>query len=68
MQSFTVCRVKYVILDKFQLMDCNARHAMTYADLRVLNKYQEVQSFSAFSSVFNDTGLFGIHLTTVSVF
>lgn len=35
---------------------------------RVLNKYQEVHSFSAFSSVFNDTGLFGIFSTTGSDF
>ncbi|KAH7680744.1 mitochondrial-processing peptidase subunit alpha protein [Dioscorea alata] len=41
-------------------------HSRLY--LRVLNKYQEVQSFSAFSSVFNDTGLFGIHLTAGSDF
>ncbi|XP_058091116.1 mitochondrial-processing peptidase subunit alpha-like isoform X1 [Magnolia sinica] len=41
-------------------------HSRLY--LRVLNKYQEVQSFSAFSSVYNDTGLFGINLTTGSDF
>nr|CAB3479542.1 unnamed protein product [Digitaria exilis] len=32
--------------------------------LRVLNKYHDVQSFSAFSSVYDNTGLFGISLTT----
>ncbi|KAJ0976689.1 hypothetical protein J5N97_012163 [Dioscorea zingiberensis] len=41
-------------------------HSRLY--LRVLNKYQEVQSFSAFSSICNGTGLFGIHLTTGSDF
>ncbi|XP_072979854.1 mitochondrial-processing peptidase subunit alpha-like [Typha angustifolia] len=41
-------------------------HSRLY--LRVLNKYQQVQSFSAFSSIYNDTGLFGIHLTTGSDF
>lgn len=40
--------------------------AVIDADLRVLNKYQEVQSFLAFSSICNDTGLFGIHSITVS--
>ncbi|KAH6559619.1 hypothetical protein KP509_1Z000900 [Ceratopteris richardii] len=28
---------------------------------RVLNKYSEVQSIVAFSSIYNDTGLFGLH-------
>ncbi|CAA6660621.1 unnamed protein product [Spirodela intermedia] len=37
-------------------------HSRLY--LRVLNKYQQVQSISAFSSIYNDNGLFGIHLTT----
>ncbi|MQM08108.1 hypothetical protein Taro_040955, partial [Colocasia esculenta] len=32
--------------------------------LRVLNKYRQVQSIEAFSSMYNDSGLFGIHLTT----
>ncbi|WOL11886.1 mitochondrial-processing peptidase subunit alpha-like [Canna indica] len=41
-------------------------HSRLY--LRVLNKYQEVQSFSAFSSICNDTGLFGIHSVTGSDF
>eukprot|EP01018_Ginkgo_biloba_P001605 Gb_01400 [translate_table: standard] len=36
--------------------------------LRVLNEYQQVQSFSAFNSMYNDTGLFGIHATTGSDF
>ncbi|KAL3697646.1 hypothetical protein R1sor_011722 [Riccia sorocarpa] len=35
---------------------------------RVLNKYEEVQSFTAFNSVYNDTGLFGIHGTSSSEF
>ncbi|BBN00700.1 mitochondrial-processing peptidase subunit alpha [Marchantia polymorpha subsp. ruderalis] len=35
---------------------------------RVLNKYEEVQSFTAFNSVYNDTGLFGIHATSSSDF
>ncbi|XP_020573355.1 mitochondrial-processing peptidase subunit alpha-like [Phalaenopsis equestris] len=41
-------------------------HSRLY--LRVLNKYQQVHSFSAFSSMFNDTGLFGIFSTTGSDF
>lgn len=34
--------------------------------LRVLNCHQEMQSFSAFNSLYNNTGLFGIHATTSS--
>lgn len=30
----------------------------------VLNKWEQVQSFTAFSSIYNDTGLFGIHATS----
>jgi hypothetical protein len=37
-----------------------------FADLRVLNKYHSVHSFSAFSNVYDNSGLFGIYLTTVS--
>jgi len=37
-------------------------HSRLY--LRVLNKYHSVQSFSAFSNVYDNTGLFGIYLTT----
>ncbi|CAK9152784.1 unnamed protein product [Ilex paraguariensis] len=33
--------------------------------LRVLNEYPQIQSFSAFSSIYNNTGLFGIQATTV---
>ncbi|KAJ8638620.1 hypothetical protein MRB53_012887 [Persea americana] len=36
--------------------------------LRVLNEFQQIQSFSAFSSIYNDTGIFGIHATTGSEF
>ncbi|WJX91977.1 mitochondrial processing peptidase [Trifolium repens] len=32
--------------------------------LRVLNEYQQIQSFSAFNSIFNNTGLFGIYAST----
>lgn len=35
------------------------------ADLNVLNEHQEIQSFSAFNSIFNKTGLFGIYACTV---
>ncbi|KAG9444589.1 hypothetical protein H6P81_015929 [Aristolochia fimbriata] len=35
-----------------------------FADLRVLNHHQEPDSFSTFSSVYNDSGLFGIYLVT----
>ncbi|CAL5360444.1 unnamed protein product [Camellia sinensis] len=36
--------------------------------LRVLNKYPQIHSFSAFNSIYNHTGLFGIHATTSSDF
>ncbi|OMO91551.1 hypothetical protein COLO4_18276 [Corchorus olitorius] len=36
--------------------------------VRVLNEYPLVQSFSAFSSIYNHTALFGIEATTVSDF
>ncbi|XP_010244405.1 PREDICTED: mitochondrial-processing peptidase subunit alpha-like [Nelumbo nucifera] len=36
--------------------------------LRVLNEYQQIQSFSAFNSIYNNTGIFGIHATTGSEF
>ncbi|KAI7739356.1 hypothetical protein M8C21_010699 [Ambrosia artemisiifolia] len=36
--------------------------------LRVLNEYPEIQSFSAFSSIYNHTSLFGIQATTSSDF
>lgn len=31
---------------------------------RVLNRWEQVQSFTAFNSIYNDTGLFGIHATS----
>ncbi|KAK9060476.1 hypothetical protein SSX86_021180 [Deinandra increscens subsp. villosa] len=36
--------------------------------LRVLNEYPEIQSFSAFSSIYNHTAIFGIQATTGSDF
>lgn len=36
--------------------------------LRVLNEYPQVQSFSAFSNIYNNTGIFGIQATTGSDF
>ncbi|XP_064979950.1 mitochondrial-processing peptidase subunit alpha-like [Musa acuminata AAA Group] len=36
--------------------------------LRVLNEHQQIQSFSAFNSIYNNTGIFGIHATTSSDF
>lgn len=39
---------------------------MVTADLRVLNAHREMQTISAFSSINDDSGLFGIFLTTVS--
>ncbi|KAM7509617.1 hypothetical protein LguiA_020070 [Lonicera macranthoides] len=36
--------------------------------LRVLNQYPQIQSFSAFNSIYNNTGLFGIQATTSSDF
>ncbi|XP_030525239.2 mitochondrial-processing peptidase subunit alpha [Rhodamnia argentea] len=41
-------------------------HSRLY--LRVLNEYQQIQSFSAFNSIFNKTGLFGIYASTSSDF
>ncbi|KAL5223384.1 hypothetical protein ABZP36_028097 [Zizania latifolia] len=41
-------------------------HSRLY--LRVLAKYHAVQAFSAFSDVYDNTGLFGIYLTTPSDF
>nr|KYP54276.1 hypothetical protein KK1_000459 [Cajanus cajan] len=41
-------------------------HSRLY--LRVLNEYQQIQSFSAFNSIFNNTGLFGIYAYTSSDF
>ncbi|KAJ0964753.1 hypothetical protein J5N97_025891 [Dioscorea zingiberensis] len=35
---------------------------------RVLNEFQQIESFSAFNSVYNNTGIFGIHATTGSDF
>ncbi|CAM0885407.1 unnamed protein product [Alopecurus aequalis] len=37
-------------------------HSRLY--LRVLTKYHDVQAFSAFSNVYDNSGLFGIYLTT----
>ncbi|XP_058074113.1 mitochondrial-processing peptidase subunit alpha-like [Magnolia sinica] len=36
--------------------------------LRILNEFQQIQSFSAFNSIYNNTGIFGIHATTGSEF
>ncbi|GAB2287169.1 hypothetical protein Dimus_021553 [Dionaea muscipula] len=36
--------------------------------LRVLNEHPEIQSFSAFNSIYNNTGIFGIQATTGSDF
>ncbi|KAK4344300.1 hypothetical protein RND71_037394 [Anisodus tanguticus] len=36
--------------------------------LRVLNQYPQMHAFSAFSSIYNNTGLFGIQATTTSDF
>ncbi|XWS16274.1 hypothetical protein CRYUN_Cryun34aG0071100 [Craigia yunnanensis] len=44
--------------------DC---HSDCNADLRVLNEYQQIESFSAFNSIFNNTGLFGIYGSTMLV-
>jgi hypothetical protein len=35
--------------------------------LRILNKYEQLESFSAFNSVYNNSGLFGIYAVTVSL-
>ncbi|GMH14244.1 hypothetical protein Nepgr_016085 [Nepenthes gracilis] len=31
---------------------------------RILNEHQQIQSFSAFNSIYNSTGIFGIHAST----
>ncbi|XP_020105364.1 mitochondrial-processing peptidase subunit alpha-like [Ananas comosus] len=36
--------------------------------LRILNEFQQIESFSAFNSIYNHTGIFGIHATTGSDF
>lgn len=36
------------------------------ADVRVLNEYPQIQSFTAFSNIYDRTGIFGIQATTVS--
>ncbi|KAL6140793.1 hypothetical protein ACLB2K_059086 [Fragaria x ananassa] len=41
-------------------------HSRLY--LRVLNHHQEIQSFTAFNSLFNESGLFGIYASTGSAF
>ncbi|XP_031504433.1 mitochondrial-processing peptidase subunit alpha-like isoform X2 [Nymphaea colorata] len=41
-------------------------HSRLY--LRVLNKYLQIDAFSSFSSIYNQTGMFGIHITTGSDF
>ncbi|KAI9107801.1 hypothetical protein K1719_021137 [Acacia pycnantha] len=41
-------------------------HSRLY--LRVLNEHPQIQSFSAFNSIFNKTGLFGIYASTSSDF
>lgn len=41
-------------------------HSRLY--LRVLNEYQQLQSFSAFNNIFNNTGIFGIYASTGSNF
>ncbi|KAK6914806.1 Peptidase M16, C-terminal [Dillenia turbinata] len=41
-------------------------HSRLY--LRVLNAYPEIQSFSAFNSIYNNSGIFGIHATTDPTF
>jgi len=35
-------------------------------DLRILNEHPQIQSFSSFISIYNNTGIFGIHAATVS--
>jgi len=37
-------------------------HSRLY--LRVLNHYEQIESFSAFNSIYNNSGLFGIHAAT----
>uniref|UniRef100_A0ACD5TEX6 Uncharacterized protein n=1 Tax=Avena sativa TaxID=4498 RepID=A0ACD5TEX6_AVESA len=41
-------------------------HSRLY--LRVLNDYEQIESFSAFNSIYNNSGLFGIHAATSPAF
>ncbi|RRT71458.1 hypothetical protein B296_00035532 [Ensete ventricosum] len=38
-------------------------HSRLY--LRVLSQFQQIESFSSFNSIYNHTGIFGIHATTL---
>jgi hypothetical protein len=38
---------------------------VSLVDLRVMTEYDWMQAMSAFSTVYDDTGLFGIHLAMV---
>jgi len=65
--SFLVVLVSsglFFVVDEIFLI--NVFNCCFFADLRVLNKYHSVQSFSAISNIYDNTGLFGIYLTTVS--
>jgi hypothetical protein len=48
-------------------MYLNTRIDPVPTDLRILNKYEQLESFSAFNSVYNNSGLFGIYAVTVSL-
>lgn len=46
-----------------KFFSCFFFHA--FSDLRVLNKHQRLESFSAFNNLFNNTGVFGLYASTV---
>jgi len=61
--GFSFFRLFFAVDEIFLI---NMFNCCFFADLRVLNKYHSVQSFSAISNIYDNTGLFGIYLTTVS--
>jgi hypothetical protein len=64
--SSILVRFSYYRLSSFELDEIFAKFICCFfADLRVLNRYHSVHSFSAFSNVYDNSGLFGIYLTTV---
>ena len=72
-----LCKYKEVWkIAKFQLEECIDGFVRSYLsccwnlffncpDTNVLNKHSEVHSIQAFSSIYNDTGFFGIHGASV---
>lgn len=70
--SFLYCHsfsaTKHFTLCSFLLIITLTFLVLWYADLNVLNQYPQFHSISAFNNIYNDTGIFGIQVTTVSPF